>query len=465
MLETFSSLVMRGDIGIPESEVTLSEEAALAHALTRRQSGWNEKRPPPVCCLQRADGFLWVPRYYDTRFWDNVEFWQWAEGAPHDFEVKVPLDPERGQDVSVPTMIDHLRRHAGGILVSPTGTGKTVSAYAIAAAFGRKIGVLFYAGHMEDNWLAHAGVVLGIPPKEVGIVREDRCDLSKPVTLISIQTLLSRAAPPELGQQIGFLIADEVHRHGASKWHEIVGMFPARYRLGLSADPCRGDGLDDLVWWSFGEVGHTARRIRTAQAQAPLCVMLSWSGSYTYESYCRWKKILGEWKPDKPDPMKYDKVLARDHARTVMIAQEIVNAARKGRQILVLSRLCDHLTQLRDLAAVNYLPARMEILASGLKKRAREEVLEKSDVIFATYSMARDALNVPRLDTLFFATPPGDPLQPIGRLREKAEGLDRNPLMVVDCRENTQFSGRKAVRRADDYRRLGIKVLEVRRTA
>jgi hypothetical protein len=87
----------------------------------------------------------------------------------------------------------------------------------------------------------------------------------------------------------------------------------------------------------------------------------------------------------------------------------------------------------------------------------------EADVIFATYAMAREALDVPKLDTAFFCTPTGDPLQPVGRLREKIEWLDRKPLLIVDCSEAPTYSQNKLKKRINAYRGLGLKVIEVTR--
>lgn len=475
---------MRGDLGIPIHLLDDNQRQALVASLTRKKKLWDEDQAPEsVCAARHEDCHLWVPRHYDEGLWGNVHHWDWVEGESHRFTVVAKPDPDRGQDTSIPAMVDYLQAHHGGILVAPTGVGKTQCGYAIGAAFGRKIGVPVYVGHMMDNWAAEAKRVLGLTDDQIGIVQGDRCDVGKPVTLFSIQTLLSRGEAPEaLRRQIGFLVCDEVHKHGAARWREIVRMFPAKLRLGLSADPVRKDGLDDIVRWSFGGVGHRARRVRTELAQAPAIRMVAFARTYEENKYHKWKKLGGEWRMGRCDPGKYDTLLENDQARTKMVAEEIVKAAQKGRQILVLSARVDHLKELRletirgldpthpvvRVADNTPYPAdhrfiQTASLEAGMTPEERK-VVGGADVIFATFVMARDALNVPKLDTLFFATPPGEPLQPVGRLREKAEGIERRPLRVVDCYETgVGYSKGRATRRVEAYRSLGCEVLEVTR--
>ena len=85
------------------------------------------------------------------------------------------------------------------------------------------------------------------------------------------------------------------------------------------------------------------------------------------------------------------------------------------------------------------------------------------DVIFCTYAFGRDAMNVPHIDTLVMASPPGKVLQVIGRLRDKGPA-DRRPLLALDIYEKCGYSERKAGRRADEYQNLGIKVIHASRT-
>lgn len=486
MRATATGLVMRGDLGIPVHQLDELQRRDLVTQLTREKRSWDEdKTPATVCAARHEDCCLWVPRYFDTSLWDGVENWEWTEGEPYAFSTKVALDPERGQPPAVPAMIEHLKQHRGGILVAPTGTGKTLMGCAIAGVFGRKIGVPVYVGHMKDNWIKHAKLVFGLTDDDIGIVQGDRCDIGKPVTLLSIQTLTTRGHVPEaLQKQIGFLVCDEVHKHGAQRWREIVRMFPAKYRLGLSADPVRKDGLDDIVRWSFGEVGFRAKRIRTETVKPPKVRVLAFNRVYPENKYRKWKKdpIIGEWKMGKIDFLKYDKLLAADVARNVMFATEIANAARKGRQIIVLSSLVGHLASLRieTIRALDpthpveriargisypedHVFRQTATLEAGLSDDERAEV-EKADVIFATYMMAKDALNIPKLDTGFLATPPIDLTQPFGRLREKAEEFDRRDLMWVDGYENgVGFSKGRYAKRLEFYFKSGCEVKELPR--
>jgi len=467
-----SVAIMRGEVGLLMSEINPQQIQFLRNRLTLQTKPFMGD-PETVHCFEERAGRIWMPRHFaQGHVWNLVDTWEWTEGEPFKFQELGTLDPERGQDKSLPAMIAHLKVHKSGVLVSPTGTGKTLLACRIGANFGRFIGWFAYAGHMVDNAVEHAKSVLGLSDDQIGLVQEDRCDLGRPFTVMMIQSLLARRYPDELYEQMGFIISDEVHRYGAAQWRKVIAQFPAKFRLGVSADPERTDGLGPLIDWTFGRVGHVAKRIRNEDVKPPSVVGIKWDKRYADEAYCSWvKDDNGEWSPGDPHPTKYDKVLAKDLERSEMLAVEIVNAAVKDRALLVFSKLTAHLKTLRKLTNIELesrgiIPSTSLLISSKKKGDARKKEREaalKAQVIFTTFAMARDALNVPKLDTMFFATPPGNALQPIGRLREKSEDHDRKPLLVVDCYENVAFAIRKFRRRVGQYQTLGLPVTTVQR--
>jgi superfamily II DNA or RNA helicase len=372
---------------------------------------------------------------------------------------------------------------AGGVVVH--NCGKTILGYAIGQRLNTTIGVLVYNSHMVKNWVETAKWLFGLGDDEIGIVQRDRCDLGRPVTVMMVQSLLSETQyPEELYNQFGIIIADEVNRFGAPQWNEVMKILPARYRVGMSADPTRDDGLDNLVQWHFGNIAHKV----VMQTAKPEVVQVLYDKEYPLYTYTDPWRETPSGDP-MPNPLKYDKVLAADQQRNAFLVGELVKMRRKGRRILIFSRFRNHLTELKKMfesrmnildcivAATEQeseedvqffeLDTKVTLLVGGLEKNKRDkgklDEAMKGDVIFCTYAFGREALNVPHIDTELFATPPGKPLQPIGRLRDKGPP-DRRPLLAVDPYENVDYSIRKAQRRCDKFIQLGIKVSKITRT-
>jgi len=279
------------------------------------------------------------------------------------------------------------------------------------------------------------------------------------------------------------LLVHNCNRFGAPQWNEVMKLFPTRYRVGMSADPTRDDGLDKLVTWHFGPIIHKV----VMATPKPDVVQVLYKKRYEVREYTNSWKRTPSGEP-MPDPLKYDKMLAEDTRRNEFLVNELVKMRGKGRRVLVFARLKDHLKALKEnfSARLNVLDAlvyasspdasspdasdelllldedtNVTLLVGGLKGSKLDDAMS-GDVIFCTYAFGRDAMNIPHIDTLLFATPPGKPLQPIGRLRDKGPA-DRRPLLAIDPYENVDYAIRKADRRYDTYAQLGIKVTRITR--
>lgn len=471
------SIVMRGAVGLRKD---LLDEEHLAHyksRLTLQTIPFKDNPPVNVEAYTEDDDYLWVPRYFDKlTFWPEIKDWEWV--APHlDYKLFKLMEPcpKRRQPEAIEALVETLKRDSACIGVLPTGLGKTLTALEICRQFQTPIGIFVYAGHMIDNWVEHAQRHLGIPKEDIGLIKENRCDVGKPLTIISIQTALCRDLPKEAMEQFGIIVGDEIQRYGASAWSRVAAKFPARYRLGMSASPTRDDGLDPIIRWNFGKVGFAIHKRPTGEL--PLVCMVRYPSVYQESKYLDYRKIpgrnggKGRWVPGSPNAMKYDKLLSKDKGRNTWLVDKMIEARAKGRNILVFARHRDHIKVLHDEFTKRYSLLRAQatfpetqasLLWGGIKAAERKRACE-GQLIFTTHSYAREALNLTHLDTLIFASPAGDPLQPAGRLRDKGNS-DRKSLLIIDPFEGNDYSFRKAMRRKGTYESLGMTVKRLKKS-
>jgi DNA repair protein RadD len=132
------------------------------------------------------------------------------------------------------------------LVAMATGAGKTVvAAHLIDEAVQRGEGVLFVAHRREliiqaSNKLSDVGVT------DHGIIKAGYpTRLSAPVQVASVQTLHARAfRTRKIGlPRFGLVVIDEAHHARARTYQQIVDAFPRSVIIGLTATPCRGDGL------------------------------------------------------------------------------------------------------------------------------------------------------------------------------------------------------------------------------
>jgi DNA repair protein RadD len=130
------------------------------------------------------------------------------------------------------------------ILVSPTGSGKTVIAGAIigaARAAYRKVVVLAHrreiigqtSEKLHAAGIMHGIIQAGFSPRPLEAVQ-----------VCSVQTLHARAIRSDKMElpSADMLIIDEAHHCPAASYRGIIDAYPDAVLLGLTATPCRGDG-------------------------------------------------------------------------------------------------------------------------------------------------------------------------------------------------------------------------------
>ena len=165
------------------------------------------------------------------------------------------LVASRGKQVSAPQLreyqlraVDAVRKHLRDgkrkvIIVSPTGSGKTViAAHVMSSALGRGKRVLFMAHRRElINQTVAKLVDAGVPADSIGVLMGDdkRTRSGAPIQVASVDTLRNRDWPAA-----DIVIIDEAHRSLAPTYLEIIGHYAGSGAavLGLTATPYRADG-------------------------------------------------------------------------------------------------------------------------------------------------------------------------------------------------------------------------------
>lgn len=140
-----------------------------------------------------------------------------------------------------------------GVLVLPTGAGKTVIGMKAIAALHVPTLVVVPTLELVKQWQRELEEKLGI---EIGTYSGD-AHVLKSVTVATYDTAYLRAE--ELGNKFLFLIFDEVHHLPSPGYATIAELFVAPYRLGLTATYEREDGrhkeLERLVGGKIYEIG------------------------------------------------------------------------------------------------------------------------------------------------------------------------------------------------------------------
>jgi len=359
--------------------------------------------------------------------------------------------PRKGQEVAISVLQESLEKHSGGILQAGCGSGKTVCACELILRTGVTACVIVHEDYLMDQFKDALASIA--PHLKVGFLKRDHIDTGADfdVVLCSTQSLTSktRAYPQEFFKSFGMVVFDEVHLYGADVWHLTMGMFPAKYRLGLTATPDRSDGYFGVIESHIGKIAHSFSGDTTE-------IVVS---VFELDTEIDRATIDLKWASDVMKKARAVSLLCSHPGRQRVLAGYIKQAFDKGRRFLGLS---DRLEQLQDIESilVNELgvPASsISHFVGGMKDKADRCERSKKPIILATYKKASVGLDIPELDVLAFLSPRADIRQAVGRTARPVEGKVRSVVFDFWDSKIPEFQNLIWSRRKY-YKELGCKV-------
>src|SRR5262245_41602234 len=207
-------------------------------------------------CRIRPPGFIWDERvgswrsegfrYRDIVIWLRRRKIQFTDRARQYDPKKLCLRPITSLqlfDYQQQAVRAWQRLDQRGIVVLPTGAGKTVVALEAIRVAARPTLIVVPTLDLLNQWYKRLGETFAI---KIGLVGQGICDLQE-VTVITYASAYRRVA--EIGARFGLLIFDEVHHLTSPGWAEIARLAIAPFRLGLTAtyDSHQSGILGELV--------------------------------------------------------------------------------------------------------------------------------------------------------------------------------------------------------------------------
>jgi superfamily II DNA or RNA helicase len=267
-------------------------------------------------------------------------------------------------------------------------------------------------------------------------------------------------------------IVHNCHRAPSRVFSQALTKTCSKYTIALSATPNRADGLTKVLKWFMGDIMCKRERKTTKKVFVKAFSYCSTDPLFVEKKMF----ILGSLKPAAP---KMITNMCKIEGRNTFLINLITELRRQpDRKILILSGRAvtfNHLKILKegvdkiikeDEAAglIEKDECKTFYYTGNCKPYERKEAEDNADIIFATFEMAQEGLDISRLNTIILATPKTSIVQSIGRImRGTLKTAEINPLIIDITDELSSFRNqgekRMAVYKKEKYCISHYKVL------
>jgi len=301
-------------------------------------------------------------------------------------------------------VVDVATKAKNGVIVMPAGSGKTQTALQIIATLG-----------LKTLWLTHTKDLLtqsynrakdNFENIQLGKISEGKIDISPQITFATVQTMVKMDLT-QYKNEFDCIVIDEAHRTCGTPaqlgmFYKVINSLSARYKYGITATPYRNikgteKALFSLVGPIIIDIPKEVVADRTIKAKIKRV-----DTGFTIENDC----------------LKYDGTILYSTLNTKLAE----NKKRNDVILNILKQQKDHYTiVLGDrLSQLQYLKDKLGygVMIDGKMttkkgKELREKYIEdmrqgREKVIFSTFQLAKEGLDIPRLDRLLLVAPHKD---------------------------------------------------------
>ncbi|MDO9103776.1 MAG: DEAD/DEAH box helicase [Methylovulum sp.] len=332
----------------------------------------------------------------------------------------------------------------GGVIVAPTGSGKTTMGIEIAARFGERCLILVKSLDLAKQWQAAIKRFTGL---DCGLIGGGKMQEGQAFTVALMQTLVKQ----ETGLDYGLVIVDECHNIPAAQAYAVINRQAAKYRFGLSATLQRRDNLEFMIHAALGQV---AAEVEANELNGSVLPVMVLTLHYDFKgSPDSWGAFITQ--------------LERDDQRNRLLVDSAIKSSRTT-GTAVLTATVSHAETLTRL--VNQLGVDALLLHGKLAKKEREQRMMEapnSPLIIGTLSLLGEGIDWPHVGGIIFAAPVSAAMdkttpaatrliQSIGRARRPYPG--KSTAFVLDIIDRHPFGLASYKKRSEIYQQQGFRV-------
>ncbi len=352
--------------------------------------------------------------------------------------------------------VEEMSRQSCGILQSPCGSGKTQMGIALAAKLSRRT---LWITHTQDLLAqSYERAAQYFDKRTLGKITAGKVHIGSHITFATVQTLC-KLDLDKYRYSWDVIIVDECHRLAGTPskmtmFYKVMNSLAARYKYGLSATVHRSDGLIQSTFAVIGEIAYRISEDAVADKTMQVRICQRETGI----------KINRECL-DTDGTLVFTKLipyLTGSSTRNESIVKDLTDNGEHFN--LILSDRLEHLHILRSMLPEELKEVSVMIDGSMTSKKAREEREQAikdmrngtKRFLFATFSLAKEGLDIPRLDRLYMTLPKKDyavVTQSVGRIARMFAGKEE--AVCYDYVDDIQFCENQWKRRRAHYRKAG----------
>jgi superfamily II DNA or RNA helicase len=344
--------------------------------------------------------------------------------------------------------IQYAMAAGGGVLVAPTGAGKTTMGIEIAARLGQRCLILVKSKDLTEQWRQAIKRFTGL---DAGLIGGGKWDEGQCFTIATVQTLVKH----EGSLNYGLVLVDECHNVPAEQAYTVINRQSARYRFGLSATPQRRDSLEFMIHAALGPVVAEIKQSEVEGAVLPVVV----------------ETLYYPLQGNPQSWAAFNKLLADDPYRNQLIVNQAISASHTAGTAILTSTI-EHAERLHQLITQH---GRDSLLLHGqLPAKVRAERMAAAashQIIVGTLSLLSEGIDWPHVGAVVFAAPVSAEvarqtpaatrlLQSIGRARRPFPG--KQYARIIDIIDRHPFGWSAGKKRGEIYRQQGFEVRNTR---
>ena len=399
------------------------------------------KKPPSFKIFRENDTYMWIPRYYGIK---NIGEPSGTAIKGDEINIKF-LGTLRSYQVPITDLcLEKLHSSGGGVLNMRCASGKTAMALYIAVMLKQKTLVIVHKTFLQDQWYDR---IKQFTNARIGIIRQSKVDIEdKDIVIAMLHSISMHDYDPEIFKSFGTLIFDEVHHAPAKVFSRALRKTGFFYTLGLSATLDRIDGLTRVIYWYIGDIMYQDNaKAEQTTTQVKQITYFSHDPQFV-------EKKLYTKKGLKPNMQKIITNICQIKDRNKILVDIITILLDADRKILLLSGRIEHLkclkTQTDERIQETHQQYQTSFYIGEMKDYERKDSVT-ADIIFASFEMAEEGLDIPDLNTLMMVTPKSSIEQSVGRIMRK-QNPEIYPL-IIDIIDDVSLLIYQGYKRAKFY--------------